>query len=87
MKSNTPAVRVVNLMKSFKIPIESSNGIKQKIINTLKGKKGYRVFTPLNDVSFTIEKGDFFGIDVRALKNHIRVATFLVGKLHSAEVG
>lgn len=62
MKSNTPAVRVVNLMKSFKIPIESSNGIKQKIINTLKGKKGYRVFTPLNDVSFTIEKGDFFGI-------------------------
>lgn len=56
------AVKVEHLTKSFKIPLEASNGIKQKLINTLKGKKGYREFTPLKDISFEIEKGDFFGI-------------------------
>lgn len=55
-------VQVQNLTKSFKIPLEASNGIKQKLINFLKGRKGYRIFTPLNDISFEIEKGDFFGI-------------------------
>ena len=56
------AVKVQDLTKSFKIPLEASSGIKQKLINTLKGRKGYRDFTPLNDISFEIEKGDFFGI-------------------------
>ncbi len=56
------AVIVENLTKTFKIPTESSNGLKQKLINTLKGKKGYREFTPLNNVSFEIKKGEFFGI-------------------------
>lgn len=56
------AVKVEHLTKSFKIPLEASNGIKQKLINTLKGRKGYREFTPLKDISFEIEKGDFFGI-------------------------
>jgi len=56
------AIKVQDLTKSFKIPLESSSGIKQKMINVLKGKKGYREFTPLKDVSFEIEKGDFFGI-------------------------
>ena len=35
------AIRVDNLVKTFKIPTEASNGIKQKLINVLKGKKGY----------------------------------------------
>lgn len=56
------AVKVQNLTKSFRIPLEASNGLKQKLINTLKGRKGYREFTPLNDISFEIEKGEFFGI-------------------------
>ncbi len=56
------AVEVKNVTKSFKIPLEASNGLKQKIINQLRGRKGYRVFTPLNDVSFTIKEGEFFGI-------------------------
>lgn len=56
------AVKVEHLTKSFRIPLEASSGIKQKLINVLKGRKGYRDFTPLKDVSFEIEKGDFFGI-------------------------
>jgi ABC-2 type transport system ATP-binding protein len=56
------AVEVKDLTKTFRIPTESSSGVKQKLINFLKGKKGYREFTPLNDTSFIIEDGDFFGI-------------------------
>lgn len=55
-------VKVENLTKSFKIPVEASGGIKQKLVNVLKGKRGYREFTPLKDVSFEIQEGDFFGI-------------------------
>ena len=62
MSESNIAVKVENLTKSFRIPLEASSGIKQKIINTLKGKKGYRDFTPLKDISFEIEEGDFFGI-------------------------
>lgn len=56
------AVEVSNLTKTFRIPLESSSGIKQKLVNTLKGRKGYRNFTPLNNISFEIKKGDFMGI-------------------------
>lgn len=61
-QSKQIAVKVERLTKTFKIPTEASNGIKQKLINLLKGKRGYREFTPLKDISFEIEKGDFFGI-------------------------
>ena len=53
---------VKNLKKTFSIPLEASSGIKQKLINSLKGRKGYREFTPLDGVSFTVKKGEFYGI-------------------------
>lgn len=56
------AISINNVVKSFKIPLEGNSGIKQKLINQIKGRRGYRNFTPLNDVSFQIKKGDFFGI-------------------------
>jgi len=61
-KDLIPVVTVKNIVKSFKIPLEGSSGLKQKLINQLRGRKGYRIFTPLNDISFTVNKGDFFGI-------------------------
>ena len=57
-----PVVIVDNVTKEFKIPLEGSSGLKQKLINGLKGRKGYREFKSLNNVSFKIEKGDFYGI-------------------------
>jgi ABC-2 type transport system ATP-binding protein len=60
--SNEPAIIVKNLSKTFKIPIEKSNGIKQALVNLTNNKKGYRNFKVLNDVSFEIKKGEFFGI-------------------------
>lgn len=62
MASKEIAIKVEHLRKSFRIPLESSNGIKQKLINIFKGRKGYCDFIPLEDISFEIEKGDFFGI-------------------------
>ena len=62
MSKNEIAVKVEDLTKTFRIPLEASNGVKQKLINNLKGRKGYREFTPLKNISFEIEKGDFFGI-------------------------
>lgn len=56
------AVVVKNLKKTFKIPTEQSSGLKQKLINLAHGKSGYREFSPLKDVNFTINEGDFFGI-------------------------
>ena len=60
--SSKVVVRVENVSKTFRIPLEGSTGLKQKIINGIKGRTGYRTFTPLNDISFTIDRGDFFGI-------------------------
>lgn len=62
MADKDVVVRVNNVSKTFKIPTEASNGVKQKIINTIKGVKGYREFTPLDGIDLVVEKGDFFGI-------------------------
>lgn len=56
------AVVVKNLSKTFRIPLDKSNGLKQSIISFAKNKKGYRDFKVLDDISFDIKKGEFFGI-------------------------
>lgn len=62
MSEKQPVVVVKNVTKSFMIPIEGNTGLKQRIVNGFKRRKGYRVFTPLQDISFTVNQGDFFGI-------------------------
>lgn len=62
MAEQKPIVIAQDIVKSFRIPLEGSSGIKQKVINVFKGRKGYRDFNPLNGVSFTVNEGDFFGI-------------------------
>lgn len=57
-----PAVVVKDLYKSFKLPHEQHSGIKQLLINKLKGNKGFEVQHVLKNVSFEIKKGEFFGI-------------------------
>lgn len=55
-------VKIVGVTKTFRIPIEAVNMFKQKVVGFLLRKKGYRDFTPLKNVSFNVEEGDFFGI-------------------------
>ena len=54
------AVKVSHVSKSFKLPLESQNSIKGRLINF--NKKGYEVQEALKDISFEVKKGDFFGI-------------------------
>lgn len=56
------ALSVKNVSKSFKLPTEQASGIKQAFINWAKGVKGFKRQHVLNNISFDIEKGDFFGI-------------------------
>lgn len=56
------AVSVCSISKSFKLPHEQHSGIKQLMINRLKGIKGYENQNVLKDVSFEIKKGEFFGV-------------------------
>lgn len=57
-----PAIKIQSVSKSFRLPTERSAGLKQSFINWTKGIKGYKKQQVLNDISFTINKGDFFGI-------------------------
>lgn len=61
-KSSDVALRVEHVSKSFHLPTEQANGIKQAFVNRVKGIKGYTEQQVLKDISFTVEKGDFFGI-------------------------
>jgi ABC-2 type transport system ATP-binding protein len=56
------AIEVKNLSKHFRLPVEQARGIKQAAINRVKGIKGYKDQKVLRDISFNVEKGDFFGI-------------------------
>lgn len=56
------ALKVEHVSKSFRLPTERANGIKQAFINRMRGVKGYKKQAVLKDISFEVKKGDFFGI-------------------------
>jgi ABC-type polysaccharide/polyol phosphate transport system ATPase subunit len=55
------AIQVKNVSKTFRIPHEKMSSVRNIFINMLKRKK-YEEFQALDDVSFEIKKGEFFGI-------------------------
>lgn len=60
--SSKYALEVKHVSKGFRLPTEQASGIKQAVINRFKGIKGYKEQEVLKDISFKVEKGDFFGI-------------------------
>ena len=62
MSNQESAIIVKNLYKSFRLPHEQHSGVKQLLLNFARGRKGYEVQKVLDDVSFEIKKGEFFGI-------------------------
>ncbi len=62
MKKSNSVIKVKNVQKSFKLPTEQSDSLKQIIINWIKGIKGYKMQRVLKDITFNVEKGDFYGI-------------------------
>jgi ABC-2 type transport system ATP-binding protein len=61
MSDNT-AINVSHVSKTFKLPHEKNSSLKSALINFGKHKKGFERQEVLSDVSFKIEKGDFFAI-------------------------
>lgn len=63
MQKDTPIViSVKNLHKSFRLPTERADGLKQAIFNRLKGIKGYKEQKVLRGISFDIHQNEFVGI-------------------------
>jgi ABC-2 type transport system ATP-binding protein len=62
MKKQKVVIRVRNLKKSFKLPTDKSWGLKQAILNRLKGVKGYTKQEVLKGISFDVKEGEFLGI-------------------------
>ncbi|MDN6070930.1 MAG: ABC transporter ATP-binding protein [Lactococcus plantarum] len=62
MENNNIAVKVDHVSKSFRLPTESTSSLRTTLVNRLKGIKGYTDQHVLKDISFEVEKGDFFGI-------------------------
>ena len=56
------ALVVKDLYKSFRLPHEQHLSLKNKLVGMLKGQRGYETQHVLKDISFEIEKGEFFGI-------------------------
>lgn len=61
-RGNDIAIKVEHVSKTFKLPHERTNSIKGALINFAKHTRGYEKQHVLNDISFEIKEGEFFGI-------------------------
>ena len=61
MDNNELAISVQNVDKTFKLPHEKQSSIKGLVINAFQ-KHGYEKQRVLDDISFDVKKGEFFGV-------------------------
>jgi len=55
------AVNIKNLTKEFIIPHQKKTSIRENFVNLFR-KSGYEVFNAVDNISFELKKGEFFGI-------------------------
>ena len=55
------AIKIDHVSKIFKIPHETRNTFRERIIN-FRTKTTYEIFEAIKDISIDIMKGEFFGI-------------------------
>ncbi len=59
--TSTPAVHVDGVSKAFRIPKEQVHTLKERALHPLR-RGGFNEFQALRDVSFSVPRGEFFGI-------------------------
>ncbi|HSX15577.1 MAG TPA: ABC transporter ATP-binding protein [Candidatus Saccharimonadales bacterium] len=62
MPDDDIAIKVDHVSKTFRLPHEKQTSIKGALINWHRSKRGYEKQLVLDDVSFEVKKGEFFGI-------------------------
>lgn len=55
-------IKVDHVTKVFQLPYEKNNSIKSAVVHLGRHNTGYEKQLALNDVSFDVKKGEFFGI-------------------------
>lgn len=56
------AIKVENVSKTFKLPHEKTGSVKSAFVGLFNGNRTYEQQEVLKDISFNINKGEFFGI-------------------------
>ena len=60
--NNKIAIKVSGVSKTFRIPQEKVSSVRGAVVSAFNHNKGYEEFNALDDVSFEVKKGEFFGI-------------------------
>ncbi len=79
------AIKVENVSKTFRIPHERITTLRGAFVNFLKSKH-YEKFKALDDVSFEVKKGEFFGIIGRNGSGKSTLLKILAG-IYTADKG
>ncbi|HUC89523.1 MAG TPA: ABC transporter ATP-binding protein [Patescibacteria group bacterium] len=61
-KDEEVAISLQNVSKTFKLPHDKNNSLKGLLVSLARPGSGYEVQRVLEDIEFTVKKGDFFGI-------------------------
>ena len=59
--ASTPAVRLAHINKSFKLPHERAQTLKERVLHPVRTRR-YDLLRAVNDVSIDVGAGEFFGI-------------------------
>jgi ABC-type polysaccharide/polyol phosphate transport system ATPase subunit len=59
--SSPPLIAVESVSKTFRVPEERTHTLKERVLHPLR-KTRHESFPALNDVSFAVRQGEFFGI-------------------------
>ena len=82
MADDNIAIKVEGVGKTFRLPHEKNNSIKSAVINFYKRKRTFEKQVALQDISFEVKKGEFFGIVGRNGSGKSTLLKLLAGIYH-----